>query len=126
MSALGTMDNCLYQNCSVRLDYPSGVDGRGGNQPRYTEVVGNLVREVGLYQKQSGHWAQHLTARTRLASNIFFNGPHAAANFNDGANTAWPSTPRATARIDFVRLAIRFWWWGRGGGLLDVQHDATN
>ena len=88
MSALGTMDNCLYQNCSVRLDYPSGVDGRGGNQPRYTEVVGNLVREVGLYQKQSGHWAQHLTARTKLASNIFFNGPHAAVNFNDGANTA--------------------------------------
>ena len=82
------MGNCLYQNCSVRLDYPSGVDGRGGNQPRYTAVVGNLVREVGLYQKQSGHWAQHLTARTTLTGNVFFNGPHASINFNDGAKKA--------------------------------------
>ena len=84
MSAFGSMDTCLYQNCSVRLKYPSGVDGRPGNQPRYTRVVSNFVHEVGMMQKQSGAWAQHLTAATHLESNVFMNGPHSAIDFNDG------------------------------------------
>ena len=84
MSSFGSTGSCLYQNCSVELDYPSGVDGRAGNQPRYTRVVGNLVREVGMYQKQSGGWVQHLTAATHLESNVLMNGPHAAVDFNDG------------------------------------------
>eukprot|EP01043_Picozoa_sp_COSAG02_P018683 COSAG02_NODE_878_length_16266_cov_8.886559_8_plen_461_part_00 len=84
MSSFGSTGRCLYQNCSVSLDYNSGLDGRPGNQPRYTRVVGNLVRELGLWQKQSGAWSQHLTAATHLESNVFFNGPHAAVDFNDG------------------------------------------
>lgn len=84
MSSFGSMGNCLYQNCSVRLDYPSGVDGRAGNQPRYTRVVGNLIREVGMYQKQSAAWVQHLTAATHFEGNVAMNGPHAALDFNDG------------------------------------------
>ena len=84
LQAFGSMSNCLNEKCSISLNYSnSGVDGRGGNQPRYTRVVGNLVREVGVYQKQSGMWAQHLTAATHIESNVFFNGPHAAVNFND-------------------------------------------
>ena len=93
LAALGSMGPCLYANCSVRLEYrnvepatagSSGVDGRGGNQPRYTRVIGNLVREVGLWQKQSGAWVQHLTAATHLEGNVFMNGPHSMINFNDG------------------------------------------
>lgn len=84
MSALGSMGTCLYANCSVRLHYPSGLDGRAGNQPRNTRVIGNLVREVGLHQSQSGAWAQHLVAGTHLESNVFFNIPLSAINFNDG------------------------------------------
>lgn len=44
---------CLprFANCSVRLPGPVGPDGRGGTQPRGTRVVGNLVREFGLFQK---------------------------------------------------------------------------
>jgi hypothetical protein len=84
MSAFGSTGRCLNANCSVRLDYPSGVDGRGGNQPRFTRVVGNLVREVGLYQKQSAAWVQHLTAKTHIESNVFFNMPQTAVGFNDG------------------------------------------
>lgn len=84
MSAFGSMGTCLYANCSVRLPYPSGVDGRPGNQPRYTRVMSNLVHEVGMMQKQSGAWAQHLTAATHLEGNILLNGPHAALDFNDG------------------------------------------
>jgi hypothetical protein len=84
MSAFGSMDTCLDANCSRKLPYPSGVDGRQGNQPRYTRVISNLVHEVGMMQKQSGAWAQHLTAATHLEGNIFLNGPHAAVDFNDG------------------------------------------
>lgn len=84
MSAFGSMDRCLYANCSVRLEWPSGVDGRAGNQPRDTRVVGNFVHELGIYQKQSGAWAQHLVAATHLESNVFINGPHSAVDFNDG------------------------------------------
>lgn len=71
------MGDCLYANCSVRVDFrnahhatagSNGVDGRGGNQPRYTRVVGNLVREMGIWQKQSGALVQHLTAATHLES----------------------------------------------------------
>ena len=84
MSAFGSMGSCLYANCSVRLPYASGLDGRPGNQPRHTRVTGNLVHEVGMMQKQSGAWAQHLTAATHLESNVFLNGPHSAIDFNDG------------------------------------------
>jgi hypothetical protein len=42
------------------------------------------VHEVGMMQKQSGAWAQHLTAATHLEGNILLNGPHAALDFNDG------------------------------------------
>ena len=75
LSGFGSMGDCLYQNCSTRLDYPSGLDGRGGNQPRYTRIVGNLVREIGIWQHQSSAWASHLTAATHMESNVFFNGP---------------------------------------------------
>ena len=69
MAAFGSTGRCLYQNCSVILDYNSGVDGRPGNQPRGTQVIRNVVHELGIWQKQSGAWAQHLTAATRLESN---------------------------------------------------------
>jgi hypothetical protein len=84
ISAFGSMSRCIYANCSVRLNYPSGVDGRAGDQPRDTQIVGNLIREVGMWQKQSGAYVGHLAARTHFESNVIFNGPHAALNFNDG------------------------------------------
>ena len=109
ISSFGSMGSCLYQNCSVRLDYPSGVDGRAGNQPRCTRILRNLIREVGIYQKQSGAWVQHLTAQTDFASNVLMNGPHAAINFNDGKSThihqpwhagmAWPGGRGAVVQM---------------------------
>ena len=75
---------CMNANCTRKLEYAVGPDARGGNQPRGTHVVGNLVREIGLWQKQSSLWFQAVTAQTQLQGNIFFNGPRAAFNFNDG------------------------------------------
>jgi hypothetical protein len=43
---------------TVTLPYKVGPDGRGGEQPRGTKVVGNIAREIGLWQKQSSLWFQ--------------------------------------------------------------------
>lgn len=64
--------------------YTDGIDATSGHQPRHTEVAYNLVHEIGLYEKQSSAWFQAKTALTRIHNNIFFNGPRAHINFNDG------------------------------------------
>jgi hypothetical protein len=87
MAAWGSTSPCMDSTCNSRLDWDVGPDARDGNQPRYTHVVGNLVREIGLYQKQSSFWFQAVAARTHLDRNIHFNGPRAGVNFNDGMGT---------------------------------------
>ena len=62
----------------------AGVDGTDGEHPLDTQIIGNTVREVGLYEKQSSFFMQAKTARTNLTGNVFFNGPRAGINFNDG------------------------------------------
>ena len=57
-AAWGWTSRCLNGNCSVRLPYPVGPDGRGGEQPRHTTISHNLVREIGIWQKQSSMWFQ--------------------------------------------------------------------
>jgi hypothetical protein len=61
-----------------------GVDGTDGEHPRYNMVKGCTVREVGLYEKQASFYMQAKTAYTILTGNVFFNGPRAGINFNDG------------------------------------------
>jgi len=70
----------------VRLEnYPAaGVDGTDGEHPRYNLVQGCTAREVGLYEKQSSFYIQAKTAQSTLTGNVFFNGPRAGINANDG------------------------------------------
>jgi len=42
------------------------------------------VREVGLYEKQSSFYVQAKTAQSIISGNVFFNGPRAGINANDG------------------------------------------
>ena len=42
----------------------AGVDGTDGNHPRYTTVVNNIAREVGLYEKQSSFFVEAKTAQS--------------------------------------------------------------
>jgi hypothetical protein len=66
-------------------NYPAaGVDGTDGNHPRYTTVTGCTAREVGLYEKQSSFFVQAKTAQSTIKGNVFFNGPRAGINANDG------------------------------------------
>eukprot|EP00965_Chrysotila_dentata_P212609 6187138-Pleurochrysis_carterae.AAC.5 len=91
MAAWGYTSSCLNENCSQKLRYKVGPDGRGGEQPRFTVVKRNLVREIGLWQKQSSFWFQAVAAQTRLLDNVHFNGPRAGINMNDGFGGAGSS-----------------------------------
>lgn len=64
--------------------YGFGWDGTDGNQPRGTQIVGNFVHELGIWEKQSSFYFQAKTCQTHIERNIFFNGPRAGINFNDG------------------------------------------
>ena len=50
-------------------------------------MIGNIVKEVGIWQKQSSPWFQAVTAQTLITGNVFYNGPRAGLNFNDGFGT---------------------------------------
>ena len=61
-----------------------GYDGTTGNQPRGTQFIQNFVHEIGIWEKQSSMWFQAKSCSNVLEGNIFFNGPRAGINFNDG------------------------------------------
>ncbi len=60
------------------------IDGLGGSQPRGTKIISNLVHESGIFGKQTSPYMQSLACETELVGNVFFNGPRAGINFNDG------------------------------------------
>ena len=60
------------------------IDGTNGNQPRGTRILSNLIHEVGIFGKQTAAYVQSLACQTVLEKNVFFNGPRAGINFNDG------------------------------------------
>ena len=60
------------------------IDGTNGNQPRGITIIGNLVHEIGIYGKQTSAFIQALACQTEIRDNVFFNGPRAGINFNDG------------------------------------------
>merc|ERR1712154_504187 len=61
-----------------------GYDGTDGNQPRGVQFIQNLVHEIGIWEKQSSMWFQAKSCSNVIDRNIFFNGPRAGINFNDG------------------------------------------
>ena len=60
------------------------IDGTLGYQPRGTQIIGNLVHEIGIWGKETSAYFQSLACQTTLRDNVFFNGPRAGINFNDG------------------------------------------
>ena len=60
------------------------IDGTLGNQPRGTQILSNLAHEVGIWGKVAAAYFQGLACETILRGNVFFNGPRAGINFNDG------------------------------------------
>ena len=62
----------------------NGIDGTKDAHPRDTLVANNLIHELGVFEKQSSMFFQAKTARSTIRNNVFFNGPRAGINFNDG------------------------------------------
>ena len=83
-----TIEDCefewLGESAMAAWGYTNEWDGRDGRQPRETIVRRNIVREIGLYQKQSSAWFQAKSCDNYITDNIFFNMPRAAININDG------------------------------------------
>lgn len=81
----GRTSPCLNSNCSARVpNNGDGPDGRGGEQPVGTVVRNNVVREVGVWERQGTMFNQALSPGTVLEGNIFYNCDRAAVNYNDG------------------------------------------
>eukprot|EP00111_Clytia_hemisphaerica_P003098 TCONS_00008789-protein len=60
------------------------MDGSVGNQPRGTQILYNIISENGIWGKQTYPFVQSVACQTHLEGNIFFSGPRAGLNFNDG------------------------------------------
>ncbi len=61
-----------------------GIDGTGGEQPRGTRIVGNIVSDIGMSERQSSAWGEFKACSSEVRGNIFYNMPRAAININDG------------------------------------------
>jgi hypothetical protein len=81
IALFGWTSDCLWANCSVKLPAKVGPDGRGGEQPRGTIISGNVIREFGIWQKQSSALFQAIAALTTFERNVVYNGPRCAACF---------------------------------------------
>ena len=68
----------------VLLGSTNLIDGTSGDQPRGTKILGNLVHENGIFGKQTAAFMQSMACQSELRGNVFFNGPRAGVNFNDG------------------------------------------
>ena len=60
------------------------MDAVAGDYPAGTRILYNLVREIGLYVKQSGFYYHSLSANATIEGNVAFNMPRAGININDG------------------------------------------
>merc|ERR1719201_1903496 len=61
-----------------------GPDGTAGTQPVGTVVKNNFAYRCGLFEKQSSFYFQAKSRGNIIENNIFFHGPRAGMNFNDG------------------------------------------
>jgi len=73
MSAVTMLGDCDQYDCT------------GAMQPLGTLLYGNIVRELGLVEKQSSAFFLGKSALARVEGCVFFNGPRAMINFNDNA-----------------------------------------
>lgn len=55
-----------------------GIDGTGGTQPRYTRVLGNVVREIGMNERQSSAWSEAKVRNTIPPA--FYHSPRRGAS----------------------------------------------
>lgn len=74
----------LGENAIATWGDAKGFDATNEDQPIGTVIEHNVMRELGIFQKQSSGVGHNKAAKTTITSNIMFNMPRAAINFNDG------------------------------------------
>jgi len=74
----------LGQSAITSWGHTNDNDGTNGEQPRHNVVTNNICHEIGHLQKQSSFYFQATTSEATISSNIVYNIPRAAINFNDG------------------------------------------
>lgn len=73
----------LGENAIATWGDTKGYDATAGDFPAFTTIEGNVMRELGIYEKQSSAIGLAKAAQTFIFHNIMFNMPRAAINFND-------------------------------------------
>lgn len=73
----------LGENAIATWGDTDGYDATAGEFPMHTLVEGNVMRELGIYEKQSSAVGICKAALTTVRNNIVFNTARAAINFND-------------------------------------------
>ena len=51
---------------------------------RHRTSEGNVVREIGMNERQSSAWSEAKACLSKVDGNLFYNMPRAAINMNDG------------------------------------------
>ena len=73
----------LGENAIATWGDTDHYDATDGSFPMYTVIEYNIMRELGIYEKQSSAVGQSKAALTTIRKNIMFNMGRAAINFND-------------------------------------------
>ena len=73
----------LGENAIATWGDTDGYDATAGEFPMHTLIEYNVMRELGIYEKQSSAVGHSKAALTTIRKNIMFNMPRAAINFND-------------------------------------------
>ena len=119
------------------------MDGTNLEQPRGTLFDHNVVREVGVFGKQTSAFVQMLSCNTTIQNSVMFNGPRAGINFNDGKldssavhcsvpsasltlRTQLKKTPKLRIKLRMVYFPKRVRGRQHHPGLLDVQLGPGN
>eukprot|EP00934_Nitzschia_sp_Nitz4_P006339 Nitzschia sp. Nitz4//scaffold304_size22322//19029//21871//NITZ4_008574-RA/size22322-snap-gene-0.3-mRNA-1//-1//CDS//3329547079//6329//frame0 len=73
----------LGENAVATWGDTDGYDATSEDFPMDTLLEGNVMRELGIFEKQSSALGQSKAAKTIIRGNVMFNMPRAAINFND-------------------------------------------
>ena len=84
VSVIGCILRLVAEVAIVVQGVTDGIDGTRGEQPRGTTFAGNLVRDLGINERQSSAFGEFKACLSTVERNVIFNIPRAAVNINDG------------------------------------------
>ena len=74
----------LFDEIMTMGVYDKEADSKIATQPTRVNIIQNYCHELGIFEKQSSFYFQAKSQGNIISYNIFYNGPRAGINFNDG------------------------------------------